>query len=104
MGGLVFLLGGVFLLCCAGETPPSRLGSILGGGMVVCLATIANWVAFGPGDRSGGATFSLPFVSLEGRAGSLAIRIAFGFGTWGQVCIIYYGGRPGRSSTNRRRG
>jgi hypothetical protein len=40
-----------------------------------------HWVAFGPGPRAFSSSFSLPFLSVGGRAAELPGRVMFGIGS-----------------------
>jgi hypothetical protein len=94
--GLVFLLGGLAVLARAlagdaaapdgapaGASPRLQLlQQLLAVAIFACLASIATWIAIGPGPR--GFNVSGPFFSVRGGA-ELAGRIAFGIGalvTW----------------------
>lgn len=59
-GGLTFVLGGLMLL--------------------LLLAVVANWVAFGPGERRFSGVFSVGFWRSEANPGELGGRIVFGIG------------------------
>ena len=82
--GLMFFLIGILLL----TTPPAQTPEaaarttwrtfLLGGGVVGALATVFNWVAFGPGPRAFGGSVSIPFVSVSGPSSEWAGRAAFG--------------------------
>jgi multisubunit Na+/H+ antiporter MnhB subunit len=82
--GLAFFLVGILLL----TTPPAQTPEeaarttwrtfLLGGGMVGSMATIFNWVAFGPGPRHFGGRISIPFVSISGPQSEWSGRVAFG--------------------------
>lgn len=93
--GLVFGLAGVALLIRAVTGADDRHGDLpagspywlhvvywlVGPGVVVGLAAIGTWIAFGPGER--GFEMSVPFITVP--ANEWLGRVAFGFGaiiTW----------------------
>lgn len=79
----LFILSGLYVLLLAlvGAGPARVFGSILGVGMFLGLAAIANWVAFGGGDRSdcSGGLASGGF-SVSGGVPDWECRAAFGYG------------------------
>ena len=89
--GLMFLFAGVTLLADAaaggtgpnGELPPNAppafhaVQSILGLGIVVAMAAVFSWIAFGPGERHFSTTISIPFVAWR-PSGDTMGRWAFG--------------------------
>jgi hypothetical protein len=93
--GLAFIAGGLAAVFQAlgraspktGELPADaplwrrRLQLGLALAVVVILASVGSWIAFGPGERE----FSVTAGGIGGPAGSLVGRIAFGVGsalTW----------------------
>lgn len=88
--GLVFVLGAVLLTLRAaagdhareGELPPDAPRALhlaqylLALAIFVCMALIASWVAFGPGER----TFTASGSFGEGRVGDGPGRVMFGIG------------------------
>ena len=81
---LGFVSGGIFvaagLLVILGKKAPPLLKHLLALLLVGSMAAIANWIAFGVGDRvcSGSISF-LGFFS-DGQYADLECRIPFGFG------------------------
>jgi hypothetical protein len=98
--GLAFILAGAALCIqavghanSAGELPAAapqwmRIAQFLAAFMIfVLFGAIATWVAFGPGERAFSGS-----IAVEGHAGEVIGRIAFGFGaviTW--LCAIAFG-------------
>jgi hypothetical protein len=48
--------------------------------IIAALATVASWVAFGPGEREFSNSIALPFWQSKGASGETTGRIAFGVG------------------------
>ena len=74
---LSFFLAGIAVTGIAFGRP--QIANILGPFLVVCLAVIPSWIAFGPGERhcSGGISF-LGSALGWGNAGDTECRIVFG--------------------------
>ena len=74
---LAIFLGGITTTGIAFGVP--QISSYLGPALVVCLAIIPTWIAFGPGERhcSGGLSF-LGFTVTHGGGGT-ECRVVFGF-------------------------
>ena len=88
--GMVFMIGGV--MAAAGPTNP-RLNDVLAGTLIACMASIATWIAFGPGEREFTGGLSLGPLSLWGESGPSTGRIAFGFSAillWALVAFVLY--------------
>jgi hypothetical protein len=81
--GGVFVLAGIAPL--AGEParghPLSYMVMFL---MVVALAAVSNWIAFGPGARQCSGGFTRLLFSSRGAAAEAECRVVFGFG----ACIL----------------
>lgn len=54
-----------------------RLHGGLGFVIILLFALIANWIAFGPGERTGEVTFSLPLVGFSTERGDWLLRAPF---------------------------
>lgn len=90
LAGLVFILGGFgVLLSALAETSDwsdrfstviKSLQSVVGVLIFVIMAGIANWVAFGSGDRSFSGSVSGSSFSIGLTTGELVGRIVFGVG------------------------
>lgn len=91
LAGMTFLLGGGLVGLSGFEDDGSsglstrmtilrffRTGAALT--LVLLLVIVSNWVAFGPGERSGSITSSLPFISVTKESGDFMGRVCFGFG------------------------
>ena len=50
----------------------------LGLAIVGLMASVAGWIAFGPGPRHFTSTLTLPFLPLRWQSGEISGRIAFG--------------------------
>ena len=114
LAGLCFLFGGLAVLIPAavtgevradGELPAGTpawlriLQYIFGLAILVSLASIGTWIAFGPGDRSFSSTTS--FITSSGGS-EMPGRVVFGFGaiiTWLAMIAI---GISGWRRLNRR--
>ncbi|MBM3356677.1 MAG: hypothetical protein FJY54_03000 [Betaproteobacteria bacterium] len=83
VAGSLFVVIGMWLLihAIAHDVAAYELGSAVGLSVMLVLAAIANWVAFGPGVRQGctGDLWSLGFASTRAVA-DLECRIVFGYG------------------------
>jgi len=79
LAGTLFALGGIFIWL-QGTGWEKSAGALLGILMSAGLAAIANWVAFGPGERgcTGSLSFAFGFTSHD--AGEWECRGAFGIG------------------------
>lgn len=87
--GIVFVFGGLILL--ARHYSWARgVQTVLGPAIFILLATVLNWIAFGPGERQFSGTISLPFSAYSSRASELTGRIVFGiFAVILDVLIVY---------------
>jgi hypothetical protein len=98
--GFVFILAAALLVLRGIAGDPAREGelpadaprslhliqNLFGLTILVCMAVIGSWIAFGPGERS--FTASGTFVA-EGRVGQTVGRVAFGIGAvvmW--LCVV----------------
>lgn len=79
--GAAFILAGLSLWAQA-PWSDSPLPKALAFAVMVALAAIANWVAFGAGPRQCGGTWSLSILSGSGELSDLSCRVAF---AWGAV-------------------
>ena len=80
VAGAAFVSGG-FAPLAARLGPASLLSQFVGGGVVVPLTLIANWVAFGPGSRQFSGGLSIGGLAMSPASTSeLAGRVVFGFG------------------------
>lgn len=69
------------LLLLASAIPlAQRLRYPLGLMVLAAFLIIANWVAFGPGERKGTSSFSLPGIGGSRKAGDVELRIVSGIG------------------------
>lgn len=75
--GGVFVLGGVMTYASRFD---ERVNHFLALIMIGLFASIASWIAFGPGERSFSGGASVGPVGVGGSGGETAGRIAFGFG------------------------
>jgi hypothetical protein len=75
--GLAFLFAGVSVVQQAFQIQAFKY--LPGLAIVLALATVANWVAFGPGDRSGEGTLTVVGIQIP-VSSDIAGRIVFGFG------------------------
>lgn len=82
LAGLAFLLAGVAVATARpGAAPGSVMTNpVLGGAIFALMVVIANWVAFGPGERRVSGDLALPFIAVGGRMGEWTGRAAFGIG------------------------
>jgi hypothetical protein len=86
--GMVFFLAGATILATGGaqqsqveEINAVRIFRGAAGFLIVFLfASIANWVAFGSGDRQFSSSIQLPFLAVTREAGDMPGRLAFGCG------------------------
>ena len=91
--GLVFAMAGIAMATARPEhsAPGARatLRTFLPVlGIVGGMAAIANWVAFGPGERHFSGGISIPFVSFAFRSSEWTGRAAFGIGAVMLDCIV----------------
>jgi hypothetical protein len=96
---VVLLTGGLFVLAgvvvwtqgtVAGLAVARAAGLVMAAG----LASVAGWVAFGPGPRSCGGSISLPLVTAWRAVPDLECRVVFGLATVmgaGMVALILAG-------------
>lgn len=83
LAGSLFFMAGMWLLLqsIVGEAKALAFGSVVGVALFLGLTLLANWVAFGGGDRndcSGG--LSALGIGFESGASDLECRAAFGYG------------------------
>lgn len=79
LAGVLFMFGGAAIW--AQGTAAEKMVSNVAGIAILCgLAAIANWIAFGAGERACSGGFSLWFFSGEREAGQWECRAAFGIG------------------------
>lgn len=90
VGGLVFVLGG--LLAAVGPGRP-LLKDLLAGLLILGMAAIATWIAFGPGERRFSGGISVGPVGIRGGTGPSFGRIVFGVGAvllWAMFAFATY--------------
>ncbi|MGH7772342.1 MAG: hypothetical protein ACREQA_08890 [Candidatus Binatia bacterium] len=75
--GLAFFLAGLALFTSRYKEA-KKFQVFLGATVLILLAGMANWIAFGPGERQFSGTISLPFSAYSSKASELSGRIAFG--------------------------
>jgi hypothetical protein len=75
--GLAFLFAGVAVVQQAFQI--EKFKHVPGLAIVLALAAVVNWVAFGPGDRSGEGTLTVGGIPIP-VSSDLVGRIVFGFG------------------------
>lgn len=86
--------GGVFvatgLLLMIGDRVPivRNLMALL---IVIGLASVANWIAFGSGDRVCSGSISLPFFNTSDQYTDLGCRIPFGLGAMIVNAVLFLG-------------
>ena len=84
LGGLVFLGGGLLVVVHGSGRRRGAISNLIynsaGATILLSMAVIANWVAFGPGQRQGESSLSLPIGWISRPSGDLEIRIFFGIG------------------------
>ncbi len=98
--GVTFIAGGIAPFS-AQWGPSSKLSQIIGAGVVLPLTLVANWVAFGPGERQFSGGLSLGFFTVSQQSSELSGRIAFGIGAvLLDVLIVAIVVRGYRSKTN----
>ena len=92
--GAAFLLAGVLLFAdsAAGGTNPDgsmpaaapaylrHIQTVAGMAIVLLMAVMLTWIAFGRGERHFSSTITLPFLAYRPRNSELPGRIAFGIG------------------------
>ncbi len=83
--GLIFVCGGLLLLVnqvdTRAATPLQHLTQFLLAGVLLTLfALILNWIAFFPGEREFGGSFSLFFLTISSGSEALLGRLCFGLG------------------------
>jgi len=117
--GLTFFLAGVAMMVMPGASAGARgqvswLGFLLVFGILGSMAAIANWIAFGPGERQFSGTISIPFIAITSGSSEWTGRIAFGVGavildvmlvilTYGSLRALLGSGRDANTDTARRR-
>jgi hypothetical protein len=77
VAGLAFVFAGVSVVQQAFQIEAFKY--VPGLVIVLALAAVANWVAFGPGDRSGEGTLTVVGIPIPVTS-QIAGRVAFGFG------------------------
>jgi hypothetical protein len=77
VAGLAFLFAGVSVVQQAFQIEAFKY--VPGLAIVLALAAVANWVAFGPGDRSGEGTLTIVGIQIP-VSSDIGGRIVFGFG------------------------
>lgn len=81
--GGVFTFAGLAILVQAlggGSRFSKSLASACGFFVFLSMMIVLHWVAFGPGDRPGSGTISLPFVRISGPGREWTLRAGFGVG------------------------
>lgn len=73
----VFLLASALALSAGPGGLRGRAVDVVGCVIVLLFAVLANWTAFGPGDRSGSFGIALPVLATGSPASQTTIRIAF---------------------------
>jgi hypothetical protein len=87
--GLAFFLAGSALFTCRSRGT-RKFQAFLGAMILILLAAMANWIAFGPGERQFSGTISLPFSAYSSRASELTGRIVFGISALILDVLIVY--------------
>ena len=103
--GLAFLFAGVAVVQQAFQI--EKFKYVPGLAIVLALAAVANWVAFGPGDRSGEGTLTVVGISIP-VSSDIAGRIVFGFGAVAidvllVVGLVHWFRDKGKTGTNTAR-
>jgi drug/metabolite transporter (DMT)-like permease len=89
IGGAFFFFGGWLAAAYALGYDPRRPQQTLPSAKIQLVVLIPglllfaapfHWIAFGRGPRAFSSTFSLPFLSVSGRASEMSGRLMFGFG------------------------
>ncbi len=75
--GFLFIVAG-FLVIVPPEMP--RMKNFLGAMMLSTFAAIPGWIAFGPGQRAFGGSFSFGSITSASHPGETTGRIVFGIG------------------------
>lgn len=75
-GGGVFMAGGMALVLLHSAPLLQQGFAAL---TVLCMGTIANWIAFGAGERACSGSVALLWFAADGRYSDLGCRIPFGF-------------------------
>ncbi len=98
--GVTFIAGGIAPFS-AQWGPSSKLSQIIGAAVVLPLTLVANWAAFGPGERQFSGGLTLGIVAVSQQSSELSGRIAFGIGAvLLDVLIVAIVVRGLRSKTN----
>jgi hypothetical protein len=85
--GVMFVMGGIVVWFQ--ETGWGKaVAALFGFAMLFGLAAIANWVAFGPGERGCSGSLSIAFGFTSRAAGELECRSAFGIGAGMMDAIV----------------
>jgi hypothetical protein len=79
LAGVLFMLGGM-AVWAHGTSAERMVSNIAGGVILIGLAAIGNWIAFGAGERACSGGFSAWIFSGERDAGEWECRAAFGIG------------------------
>ena len=91
--GLIFAMAGIAMATARpGDSAPGARATLRTFlpvlGIVGGMAAIANWIAFGPGERHFSGSVSIPFVSLSSRTSEWTGRAAFGVGAVILDCFV----------------
>lgn len=108
VAGGIFALGGLAVI--VGDRQRT-LGHVLALAVIVGLAALANWIAFGAGERVCAGSLPLSFAFLDGELSGWQCRLPFGFGALVSDAIALYvailllqrlcGGPPALARTKR---
>jgi len=117
--GLAFILFGLAMVAMPATSPEAQgqvtwRGFILVFGILGSMAAMANWIAFGPGERHFSGTISFPFFAISSGSSEWTGRIAFGVGalildvmlvvlTYGSLRALLGRGRGASTDAARRR-
>lgn len=85
--GLAFAVAGLWVAVARPDQGKDAVGGrmtisglLLGITIIALMAAVANWIAFGPGERRFGGGLSVPFVTISSRASEWSGRAVFGLG------------------------
>ena len=79
LAGVLFMLGGI-AVWARGTSAEKMTSNIAGTAILIGLAAIGNWIAFGAGERACSGGFTAWIFSSEREAGQWECRAAFGIG------------------------
>lgn len=79
LAGVLFLFAGA-TIWAQGSAAEKMLSNVAGIAILIGLAAIGNWIAFGAGERACSGGFSAWIFSSEREAGEWECRAAFGIG------------------------